>query len=203
VGDRAARFAGALRATGVGAGDRVAVLMLNQDRYLEVYLAVAWAGAVIVPLNIRWNAAENEDVLRYCRPLGLVVDTALAELDARLAQNIGTLRLVHADDGATPVGMASYEVLIEAAIPVPDAIRRSGDLVGIFCTGDTTGRSKGVMLSHGNLMADAFNVLAEDLFPGDAVYLHAAPMFHLVNGAAMYALAGGSNVLIARSAPRR
>ena len=44
------------------------------------------------------------------------------------------------------------------------------------------------MLSHGNLMANAFNVLAEGLFPGDAIYLHAAPMFHLANGAAMYAL---------------
>ena len=68
VGDRVARFAGALRAMGVGAGDRVAVLMLNQDRYLELYLAVAWAGAVIVPVNIRWSPAEIEDSLRDCRP---------------------------------------------------------------------------------------------------------------------------------------
>ena len=51
VGDRVARFAGALRAMGIGAGDRVGVLMLNQDRYLELYLAVAWAGAVIVPVT--------------------------------------------------------------------------------------------------------------------------------------------------------
>jgi long-chain acyl-CoA synthetase len=50
VGERVARFAGALRAMDVGAGDRVAVLMLNQDRYLELYLAVAWAGAVAVPV---------------------------------------------------------------------------------------------------------------------------------------------------------
>ena len=49
VGERVARFAGGLRAMGIGAGDRVGVLMLNQDRYLELYLAVAWAGAVIVP----------------------------------------------------------------------------------------------------------------------------------------------------------
>ena len=77
------------------------------------------------------------------------------------------------------------------------------DLAGIFYTGGTTGRSKGVMLSHGNLMANALNALAEGLFGGGAVYLHAAPMFHLANGAAMYSilLSGGSNVIIPSFTP--
>ena len=203
IADRVARFAGALRDMGVGVGDRVAVLMLNQDRYLESYLAVAWAGAVIVPLNIRWSAAENEDVLRDCRPRVLIVDAAFAAMGGMLAQAIGTFQLIHADDGPVPAGMASYEALVEAASPVPDAMRGTGDLAGIFYTGGTTGRSKGVMLSHGNLMADAFNALAEGLFPNDSVYLHAAPMFHLANGAAMYALmlSGGTNVVIRAFSP--
>ena len=165
------------------------MLMLNQDRYLEMYLAVAWAGAVIVPVNIRWSTAEIEDSLRDCRPMALVVDDAFAELGGRLAHSTRrSLRLIHADDGPTPAGAASYEALVAAASPIPDAMRGADDLAGIFYTGGTTGRSKGVMLSHGNLMADAFNVLAEGLFPGDSIYLHAAPMFHLANGAAMYSL---------------
>jgi long-chain acyl-CoA synthetase len=53
VAERVARLAGALKNLGVGKRDRVAVLMLNQDRYLELYLGTAWAGAVIVPLNVR------------------------------------------------------------------------------------------------------------------------------------------------------
>src|SRR5581483_4719590 len=71
-------------------------------------------------------------------------------------------------------------------------------LAGIFYTGGTTGRSKGVMLSHGNLMVNALNALGEGLFQSSAIYLHAAPMFHLANGAAMYSLllSGGSNVMI-------
>ena len=89
VGDRVARFAGALRAMGISAGDRVGVLMLNQDRYLELYLAIAWAGAVIVPVNIRWSPAEIEDLLRDCRPMALVVDDAFAELGGKLAHSIG------------------------------------------------------------------------------------------------------------------
>jgi long-chain acyl-CoA synthetase len=203
TGDRVARFAGALRAMGISAGDRVAVLMLNQDRYLEVYLAVAWAGAVIVPVNTRWSPAEIEDSLRDCRPMVLVVDNAFAELGGKIARSMGTLRLVHADDGTTPSGTASYEGLLETASPVPDAMRGTNDLAGIFYTGGTTGRSKGVMLSHGNLMADAFNVLAEGLFPGDSVYLHAAPMFHLANGCAMYSLmlSGGTNVVMRAFSP--
>ncbi len=88
LADRVARLAGALQALGIGKGDRVAVLSLNQDRYIELYLGVAWAGAVIVPLNIRWSALENEDALRDSRPKVLVVDAAFAAMGAALAQKI-------------------------------------------------------------------------------------------------------------------
>ena len=92
--------------------------------------------------------------------------------------------------------MENYEALIARSAPMPDAMRESADLAGIFYTGGTTGRSKGVMLSHGNLMVNALNALGEGLWPSSTVYLHAAPMFHLANGAAMYSvlLSGGSNV---------
>ena len=198
VGERIARLAGGLRARGVGNGDRVAVLSLNSDRYLEVYLAVGWAGAVIVPLNIRWSAPENEDALRDCRASVLFVDKAFAPTGAQLAKAIPRLKLIFADDGEVPSGTESYEALIGSSEPVADNMRESKDLAGIFYTGGTTGRSKGVMLSHHNLMANALNALGEGLFPASSVYLHAAPMFHLANGAAMYSLllSGGSNVII-------
>jgi long-chain acyl-CoA synthetase len=63
LGARVSRLAGALRQNGVAKGDRVAVQMMNSTRYLELYLAVAWAGAIIVPLNIRWSVAENRDAI--------------------------------------------------------------------------------------------------------------------------------------------
>ena len=193
--DRVARLAGALKALGVSRGDRVAVLSLNQDRYLELYLGVAWAGAVIVPLNIRWSAPENGDALRDSRPRVLVVDAAFSGMGAALAETIGLIRLVHADDApsALPEGAANYEAILAASSPVPDAEADETDLAGIFYTGGTTGRSKGVMLSHRSLMSNARNVAAELGPIDDAVYLHAAPMFHVADVSAMYStLLGGA-----------
>ena len=88
VGDRVARLAAGIRALGAQAGDRVAILSLNSDRYLELYLAAGWAGTVIVPLNIRWSPLENEDAMRDCRAGILFVDKAFAAVGAALASAI-------------------------------------------------------------------------------------------------------------------
>ena len=205
LADRVARLAGALQALGVGKGDRVAVLSLNQDRYLELYLGVAWAGAVIVPLNIRWSALENEDALRDSRPKVLVVDAAFSAMGAALAKQIGPIRLVYADDApaASPDGAESYEAMLAAAAPVPDAEAAETDLAGIFYTGGTTGRSKGVMLSHRNLLSNARNVAAEMHTVDDAVYLHAAPMFHLADVSALctHLLTGSTHAIVRMFTP--
>lgn len=206
VGDRVARLAGALKSLGVGKGDRVAVLMLNQDRYVELYLGVAWAGAVIVPLNIRWSALENEDALRDCTPKILFVDAAFAAMGEELAKKVGATRLVYADDGANPLaaaGALDYETLIADSAPVEDANVADDDLAGIFYTGGTTGRSKGVMLSHRNLMSNARNMAGEGLASQGGTYLHVAPMFHLANAAAMYLhfLTGSSHAVVRMFTP--
>ena len=198
IGRRVPRLAAGLRAMAVNPGDRMAILSLNSDRYLETYLAVAWAGAVIVPLNTRWSLIEYEDALRDCRARVLLVDKAFASTGTALAKAIPGLTLIYADDGSLPVGMEAYETLLLRSEMIPDTMRTSTDLAGIFYTGGTTGRAKGVMLSHGNLMAKALSMLGEGFFPGSTIYLHAAPMFHLANGCAMYALllSGGRNVII-------
>ena len=203
LGERVARFAAGLSALGVDRGDRVAVLSLNSDRYLELYLAVAWAGAVIVPLNIRWSTIENEEALRDCRASVLNVDKAFAASGATLANTIPGLKTIYADDGDAPAGMQSYEALIQQNTPMPDAMSSAADLAGIFYTGGTTGRPKGVMLSHGNLMAIARNALGEGFFPPMTTYLHAAPMFHMADAGATYALllSGSSSAIIQAFTP--
>lgn len=203
VAARVARLAGGFRALGLTDGDRIAILALNSDRYLETYLSVAWAGGVIVPLNIRWSADENTDAMRDCRAKILIVDQAFLSVGQAIAQAIGDLTLIHADDDPTPAGLVRFETLATTAAAIPDAMRVRDDLCGIFYTGGTTGRSKGVMLSHGNLMANAFNAVGEGLFPASAIYLHAAPMFHLANGAAMFSviLNGGTHVILRAFSP--
>jgi len=199
IGDRVSRLAAALRVRGLGRGDRIAVLMLNQDRYIECYLAASWAGAAIVPLNTRWSIAENADALGDCGAKLLVVDSAFASAGMALAASAaGGVRLIYADDGGVPAGMLGYEALIAASAPMPDIMAAPEDLAVILYTGGTTGRSKGVMLSHRNIMANTFNVLAEGLFTETSVYLHAAPMFHAANATGMYAmfLSGGTSVII-------
>jgi long-chain acyl-CoA synthetase len=203
IGERVPRLAAGFRMHGADPGDRVAILAQNSDRYLELYLATAWAGAVVVPLNIRWSPVENEDAMRDCRAGILIVDKTFASVGAGLAKALPGLKLIYADEGDVPADMESYETLLLRSEPVPDAMRTSTDLAGIFYTGGTTGRSKGVMLSHGNLMVNSLNSLGEGLFQSSAIYLHAAPMFHLANGAAMYSLllSGGSNVIIPTFTP--
>lgn len=203
TGERVARLAAALRSLGVGAGDRVAILALNSDRYLEAYLGIAWAGAVAVPQNIRWSQREIEDALADCTPGVLLADASFASLSGQLAQASGGLRLVHMDDSDAPSGTEHYEDLISRSAPMADAMRTGGDLAGIFYTGGTTGRSKGVMLSHTNVTTNALNSLSEAIWSPSMRYLHAAPMFHLANGMGMYAalLGGGSNVMVQGFAP--
>lgn len=203
IGERVGRLAAGLRASGVGLGDRVAILALNSDRYLEAYLAIAWAGAVAVPLNTRWSAREVADALADCAPSALLADAAFGQLAGELAQALPGIRLVYVDDAAAPSGMEHVEALIERSPAMPDAMRAGGDLAGIFYTGGTTGRSKGVMLSHTNVTTNALNSLSEGIWSQGMRYMHAAPMFHLANGMGMYAalLQGGSNVIVQGFAP--
>ena len=104
-------------------GDRVAILSLNSDRYLELYLAAGWSGTVIVPLNIRWSPLENEDAMRDCRAEHPVRRQGICTVGSALAKAIPGLKLVYADDGETPAGMESYETLIARNAPMPDAMR--------------------------------------------------------------------------------
>ena len=204
--ERVARLAGGLREIGIRRGDRVAVLSLNQDRYFELYLAVAWAAAVIVPLNIRWSALENEDALSDSRASLLVVDSAFARMGATISARIEGVRLIYADDAPRPEGLETaldYEAQLAAAAPIADAEAAETELAGVFYTGGTTGRSKGVMLSHRTLLANARNCALMAPSADNSVYLHCAPMFHLADVSAMqtHLLLGSAHAIMRMFTP--
>jgi long-chain acyl-CoA synthetase len=175
---------------GVQRGDRVAVLMLNCHRYLELYYACARMGAVIVPLNIRLARPEIVFILNDSESKVLVVDKTFAPF-ATGRDTFSTVESVVFSGDGTPESMINYEDVVSKGSHMQESVDQEmedDDLAGLFYTGGTTGRAKGVMLSHKNVMSNAINgIVAGNLTHRDK-WLHAAPMFHLADVGAVFGL---------------
>ena len=203
VESRVSRFASALRGLGVQTGDRVAVMADNAGWHIEAYFAIPWAGAAIAPVNTRWALPEIIDGLNDCTPRVMIVDEAhLPLLEGALA-GAPSIQIVISTGPTTPPGAHDLETLIATAASMPPEPVGKDQLAGIFYTGGTTGRSKGVMLSQNNLYMHSLMMIAEDMFHADSVGLHVAPMFHLADvGTVMgVTLSGGSHVCLPRFEP--
>ena len=182
---RCCRLAGALTQLGVQPGERVAILAWNSHQYLEVYMAVPASGRVVVPLNTRHAEPELLYALEDAGARMLITDRdpeALAKTVERV------IRLP--DD---------YEALLAQAPEAELGVGVTEDsLAGLFYTGGTTGASKGVMLSHRNLIANTTNwLIAAQQGPEDT-YLVMAPLFHAAGSLAVLATVwtGGRQVLL-------
>ncbi len=203
VAERIARLAGGLAGLGIGRGDRVAILSLNGDRYWEAMYAIPGLGAVMVPLNTRLAPPEIAFMLADSGAKAIIVDDAFAAVPGQLAGRMGDVaHVIHAGEGATPAGMIGWESLLDAR---PEGFGEAGDsdVAGIFYTGGTTGRSKGVMLTHRNLVSNAAMMVAAVGYRHDTVYIHSGPMFHLADAASTFAVTnvGGTHVFIPRFDP--
>lgn len=176
--DRIARLAGALRASGVEPGDRVAMLAPNGIDFLAYVLGTFWAGGVINPVNLRWTPAEIGFSLEDCGTRILIVDQSFAELIPAIREQAPGLRHVVQIGGDAVEGASDYAAWLAGAEPVEDALRRSDDLAAILYTGGTTGKPKGVMLSHNSLAASMLGNMART-GPASGHYLHTAPLFHI------------------------
>jgi long-chain acyl-CoA synthetase len=198
--DRVARVAGGLKDVGVRPGDRVAILALNSDRYFELMYAIPWLGAIMVPVNTRLATPEIRYVLEDSGARVLFVDGAMQAHAAALAGQTSTVEAVfYLDDDGPPAGTRSYEDLA-AAPAIADAGAGGDTLAGLFYTGGTTGKPKGVMLSHNNLVWNMMNAIAGMYFDQDMTWIHSAPMFHLADGGATFGVTacGGRHVFVLR-----
>ncbi|KQP17258.1 AMP-binding protein [Pseudorhodoferax sp. Leaf265] len=165
--DQVARRAAVLRARGIAPGERVALLAPNDDAMVLGLLACWWLGAVACPLNTRWSVPELRYALADCGAPLLVADASFAGPSAELA------------DLAQVLPMADLATQAAATAPVDDA-RVGGDaLAAILYTGGTTGRSKGVMLTHLNFWSASMTRGAELNNAPDSVSLLVAPLFHV------------------------
>lgn len=188
---RVARRAAKLRTLGVAPGDRVAMLSHHGVEAVELMFACWWTGAAFCPQNTRWSDAELLDALGDCEPFALLHDGAHADLAARLAGGTPSIRHVRALDTA----------LDEP--PVED-LRTGGDvLAALIYTGGTTGRSKGVMLTHDCLGAAALSRIADlDSLEG-SVAIVLTPNFHVASliRELTHWIAGSTAVLLPRFEP--
>jgi long-chain acyl-CoA synthetase len=184
---RTRALAASLSQLGIKKGDRVGVLMPNGYRYMEAYYALPRMGAIIVPLNTRYSPVEFAFVLNDCGAVALLVDDMYLPQYEKFAPNLESVRhLVCSGSQNRPAGMLDYEELIEnSPAGFQDAEIDEDEVVGLFYTGGTTGRSKGVMLTHRSLIANALSSAAYSNITSDTVYMHVAPMFHIADAASI------------------
>ncbi len=178
--DRVARLASALRGQGVAAGDRVAMLALNYDRYVEYIFGTLWAGAALNPVNTRWSVAEIAYSMEDCGTSVLLVDDNFLDLIGPLRERCPCIQtIIYCGDAETPAGMIDYEQLVRSSAPIADSLRSGHDLAAVLYTGGTTGAPKGVMLSHANIASNVLSSLAAASRPPVTSILQMAPMFHI------------------------
>lgn len=199
LGQRVSRLAGALQLLGMQAGDRVGMLALNSDRYLEYMLGTWWGGGVLNPVNTRWSVSEIVFSLDDCSTGILLVDDHFLPLVEQIClQAKNAPLIIHVGDGTAPTGLYSYEQLIAETAPIADVMRGGNDLASIMYTGGTTGLPKGVMQSHLNLWSCAVTRLAEYPALPESRSMHVAPLFHtaaLARAVAQF-VAGDVHVII-------
>lgn len=177
-GERVAKVAGALAAAGIRCGDRFAVLGQNSVRQAEILQAGYHMGAIPVPINYRLAAKEIQAILEDSGTRLFLIEAHFSELLE--APELARWLPLTEQWGMLPDGsyLSAFERVIEEARPFPAyAVNECEDALLLY-TGGTTGRSKGVRLSHRNLATNALQIAAMLSPREDDVYLHVAPMFH-------------------------
>ncbi len=207
--DLAGRIGSALAQHGVAPGDRVAAQVPKTVEAIALYLGTVMAGGVFLPLNTGYKPAELEYFLGDAEPTVLVVDPQKVEALEPIAAAAGTRAvLTLGADGAGTLTEAA-----EASPSLTPVPRAADDLAAILYTSGTTGRSKGAMLSHGNLASNAEALTKVWRFTSDDVLIHALPIFHthglfvatniaLIAGARLIVMPGFDAAAVLKALPR-
>ncbi|XP_072968598.1 2-succinylbenzoate--CoA ligase, chloroplastic/peroxisomal [Typha angustifolia] len=205
--DGVRRLAAGLAESGVRAGDVVAVAALNSDQYIELLLAVTYIGAIVAPLNHRWNFEEARSAMELVQPAMLAVDESCSQwaMELKNSNNLPSSILY------LLVGDCSPSLSSTGSFLTMDTIKRSSkgaitseptwapkEIALICFTSGTTGRPKGVALGHTSLIVQSLAKMAIVGYGEDDVYLHTAPLCHIggISSCISMLMAGGCHVLI-------
>jgi acyl-CoA synthetase (AMP-forming)/AMP-acid ligase II len=163
--DRVAGIVAALSSHGFARGDRLALLLPNENEYLELVYACSWLGVTAVPLNARFSVVEIDRVLADASPRGIVRHSSLPVPTAKILWQ----------------RVLDEEPLDPAGASCPDPIYDPDATLAFIYTSGTTGRPKGVALTHANILADVDHLNYWMPYREGGVHLHAAPIFHIID----------------------
>jgi len=204
IADRVGRLAAALAGLGIEPGDRVAVLHRNCHRMFEAHFAAVHAGAILVPMNHRLTAMDLAYILDDTSCRVMIADDGWCDLAAEAITSAHTPctpiwsrmdgRIERAVEGP------DYESLLEEVgeQKLSDATSSEDDPANVYYTSGTTGHQKGVVLTHRNITSHALATIAELGLTDSDTWGHVAPMFHLADAWATWAITwvGGCHVMV-------
>jgi malonyl-CoA/methylmalonyl-CoA synthetase len=175
--EQTARIAHALIASGLQPGDRVAAQIDKSREAIFLYLATLRAGGVYLPLNTAYTLAEMEYFLADAEPAVVVCSPATAAALMPLAIRLGAKSVLTLGPDSKNGSLLDVARLQSAGFS--EVPRTTDDLAAILYTSGTTGRSKGAMLTHGNLLSNALVLREAWHYSAQDCLLHALPIFHI------------------------
>jgi fatty-acyl-CoA synthase len=208
---RVDRLAGGIRSLGLAKGRHIAVILPNCHRYLEIYFAAAKLGAVLVPINTRLDQKDYSYILENSQADAVIFHSEyFPGLKERRNEFAGPRIMVGTASnapGTDQEDIFDYESLPDVS-DIPDSSGHEieeSDIAQIYYTSGTTGKPKGVILTHRNNHIHSEHVIKELSLSSDDRWLHVSPMFHLADAWAVWAITevGGTHILVPRFEPGR
>ena len=208
IGERVTALARFLQTLGIQPKDRISILEVNSHAYLETYYAAAGIGAILNPLNYRLAPKEIAYILRDSGSRWLIANSQFAnQVQGLFAEETPLEGIIWiGEQESVPAQFTShqYENAIETHKGHFEPVRiREDDVAHLYYTSGTTGRPKGVMLSHKNVCLHALGTIAELKLVDSDIWGHIAPMFHLADAWATFAFTwvGACHIMVGQFEP--
>jgi long-chain acyl-CoA synthetase len=171
------RLAATLTHLGFEPGDRLALLLPNGLDYIKFVYACSWLGVIVVPINVRLSSIEIDHVLENACPRGLVRHSSLAAPTARVPWEL-----------VLDQQSLNQQTVNQGEDTCPNPCYKPEAILALIYTSGTTGQPKGVMVTHANILANVHHFNYWMRYREGGVFLHAAPMFHIADFPAMFAV---------------
>ena len=203
LNSRIERAANGLAASGIAKGDRVALLVPNIPEFVVAYYAILRCGAIVVPINVLYKAAEIAYVLQDSEAKALILFDGFAPQGIAGAEKAPSVSKIIIVGDVVSKGTTSWEALMDASAPERLPVKVTPDDIATICyTSGTTGRSKGAMLTHRNFIANCEQLdrTERGCAKESDVLLLVLPLYHIyaMNCAMNAYLRAGATIVLVR-----